>query len=95
MTFDITSPFHVGYVVADVDEAMVRLSAATGITWHPPQVFSLDIMVGDQRLGFDTRFTYSVEGPVQIEIVQGPAGTLFDATRFRHGRRRWNSNRAH
>ncbi len=82
MTFDITSPFHVGYVVADVDEAMVRLSAATGITWHPPQVFSLDIMVGDQRLGFDNRFTYSVEGPVQIEIVQGPAGTLFDASLY-------------
>jgi hypothetical protein len=79
MAFDITSPFHVGYIVADVDAAMAELSRATGVTWHPPQVFALDIMVGDQRLAFDTRFTYSVEGPVQVEVAEGPAGTLWDA----------------
>lgn len=80
MAFDITSPFHVGYMVADVDEAMARLSAATGVTWHPPQVFALDIMVGGDRQQFETRFTYSVEGPVQLEVAEGPAGTLWDAS---------------
>jgi len=80
MPFDITRPFHVGYMVENVDTAMAQLSASTGITWHPPQVFPLDIMVGDQRQSFDRRFTYSVEGPVQIELVQGPAGTLFDTS---------------
>ncbi len=80
MPFDITRPFHVGYMVENVDTAMAQLSASTGITWHPPQVFPLDIMVGDQRQSFDSRFTYSVEGPVQIELVQGPAGTLFDTS---------------
>ena len=79
MSFDITNPFHVGYIVADVDEAMERLSAATGLTWHPPQVFALDITTGDKRVAFETRFTYSVEGPVQIEVAEGPAGTLWDA----------------
>ena len=77
-TFDITSPFHVGYIVADVDEAMAQLSAATGVTWHPPQVFSLDINMGSERVGFDVRFTYSKEGPVQLEVAEGPAGTLWD-----------------
>ena len=79
MAFDITSPFHVGYIVADIDEAMRRLSDAAGVTWHPPQVFALDIMVGDERQQFETRFTYSVEGPVQLEVAEGPAGTLWDA----------------
>ncbi len=79
MAFDITSPFHVGSMVPDVDAAMARLSAATGVTWHPPQVFALDITVGGERMEFETRFTYSVEGPVQIEIAEGPAGTLWDA----------------
>ncbi len=79
MAFDVSSPFHVGYVVADVDQAMARLTAATGVTWHPPQVFALDIMVGDERMQFENRFTYSVEGPVQLEVVQGPSGTLWDA----------------
>ena len=41
MTFDLTNPFHVGYIVADVEIAMEQLSAATGVTWHPPQVFAL------------------------------------------------------
>lgn len=77
--FDITNPFHVGYMVADVDSAMSQLSAATGVTWHPPQVFSLDITMGDQRVGFDVRFTYSKEGPVQLEVAEGPSGTLWDA----------------
>lgn len=76
--FDITSPFHVGYIVADVEAAMAQLSGATGVTWHPPQVFSLDIMVGDERQAFDVTFTYSQEGPVQIEVAEGPAGTLWD-----------------
>lgn len=79
MTFDLTSPFHVGFIVADVDAAMRQLSDATGISWHPPQVFSLDITMGEERVGFDVRFTFSVEGPVQIEVSEGPAGTLWDA----------------
>lgn len=79
-TFDITSPFHVGYIVADVDAAMAQISDATGVTWHPPQVFSLDINMNDERLGFDVRFTYSKEGPVQIEVAEGPEGTLWDAS---------------
>jgi len=81
-TFDITSPFHVGFIVADVDEAMAQLSAATGITWHPPQVFSLDLHLAGERVGFDTRFTYSKEGPVQVEVAEGPAGTLWDADMY-------------
>jgi hypothetical protein len=77
-TFDITSPFHVGYIVSDVDAAMVQLSEAMGVTWHPPQVFALEIQMGDERLGFDVRFTYSKKGPVQIEVAEGPAGTWWD-----------------
>jgi len=78
--FDITQPFHVGYIVADVDDAMAQLSAATGVTWHPPQVFALDINVSGERQAFDVTFTYSKEGPVQLEVAEGPAGTLWDVT---------------
>lgn len=82
-TFDITDPFHVGYIVADVDAAMAQLTEASGVTWHPPQVFSLDIRLGDgERVGFDVRFTYSREGPVQLEVAEGPDGTLWDADRY-------------
>ncbi len=78
-SFDITNPFHVGFIVHDVEEAMAQLSAATGVTWHPPQVFSLDIDMAGERVGFDVRFTYTKEGPVQVEVAEGPDGTLWDA----------------
>jgi hypothetical protein len=81
-TFDITSPFHVGYIVADVNVAMDQLSEAIGLTWHPPQVFSLDINQGNERVGFDVTFTYSKEGPVQIEVAEGPAGTMWDVAEY-------------
>jgi len=81
-SFDITRPFHVGYIVSDVEIAMAQLSEATGISWHPPQVFSLDIHMGNERVGFDVRFTYSKEGPLQIEVAQGPAGTLWDVDEY-------------
>lgn len=57
---------------------MSQISTATGLTWHPPQDFALDINMGNERLQIDVKFTYSVEGPVQIEVAQGPAGTLWD-----------------
>lgn len=76
--FDITSPFHVGHIVEDVEAAMAQISQATGVTWHPPQDFALDIDMGGERVQIDVNFTYSKEGPVQIEVAQGPAGTLWD-----------------
>ena len=81
MTFDLTNPFHVGYIVADVEIAMEQLSAATGVTWHPPQVFALEITMGDDRVDFDVTFTYSKEGPVQIEVAQGPAPKALPCSR--------------
>ena len=77
-SFDMTNPFHVGFIVADVETAMAQLGPTLGVTWHPPQVFSLDIMMGEERVGFDVTFTYSKEGPVQIEVAHGPKGTLWD-----------------
>lgn len=81
--FDITAPFHVGFIVADVEVAMAQLSEAAGLTWHPPQDFALDIHVGDERVAFGVTFTYSKEGPVQVEVAQGPKGTHWDIDR--HG----------
>ena len=81
-SFDITAPFHVGYIVADVEVAMAQLSEATGITWHPPQDFALDIHIGSDRVGFGVTFTYSKEGPVQLEVAQGPAGTFWDVDEY-------------
>jgi hypothetical protein len=81
-TFGIADPFHVGYIVSNLEAAMAQLSEATGITWHPPQIFPVDIQLGEQRCIFDVRFTYSKEGPIQVEVAQGPKGTPWDADKY-------------
>ena len=75
----ITDPFHSGIVVADVEEAMAEISAATGMTWHSLQALDLDLLVDGKVVSTTVRFTYSVEGPVQLELADGPPGSFWDA----------------
>ena len=75
-----TGAFHVGVRVVDLDEAMSDLGPSMGLEWCRPQE-------RDQRLwtpegGAITtplRFTYSMAGPVHVELLQGEAGTVWDA----------------
>ena len=75
----ITDPFHAGIVVADIEKAMAEISAATGVTWHSLQSLDLDLLVEGEVVSTSVRFTYSVEGPVQLELAEGPKGSFWDA----------------
>jgi len=77
--FDITEPFHVGIIVADLDAAMADYSAATGCTWHSMQSRDVTLRIDGGLLSTHVMFNYSVEGPVQLELVQGLPGTPWDA----------------
>jgi lactoylglutathione lyase len=69
---DFQRLFHTGVRVADLDQAMAELGPVLGVTWAEPRE-------GEQRLwtpsgGRQTaglRFTYSVEGPQHIELLEG------------------------
>ena len=75
----ITDPFHTGIVVADVEEAMAEISAATGLTWHSLQSLDLDLLIDGEGVSTSVRFSYTVEGPVQLEVADGPKGSFWDA----------------
>ena len=75
----ITDPFHTGIVVADVEEAMAEISAATGLTWHSLQSLDLDLLIAGEVVSTSVRFSYTVEGPVQLEVADGPKGSFWDA----------------
>ena len=81
-TFDLTSPFHMGYIVDDVENEMAQISSAGGITWHPPQEMALELLVEGELVELEVFFTYSKEGPVQIELAQGPKGTFWDYSEY-------------
>ena len=74
----ITDPFHSGIVVADVEEAMAEISASTGVTWHSLQSLDLDLLVDGEVVSTSVRFSYTVEGPVQLELADGPKGSFWD-----------------
>lgn len=74
----ITDPFHTGIVVADVEESMAHISAATGLTWHSLQSLDLDLLIDGEVVSTSVQFSYTVEGPVQIELAAGPKGSFWD-----------------
>ncbi|WP_420638844.1 VOC family protein [Candidatus Poriferisocius sp.] len=78
----LTDPFHAGIIVADVEEAMAQLSASDGLSWHSVQGFDLNLLVDGEVVTTSVRFTYSVEGPLQIELAQGPQGSFWDANQY-------------
>ncbi|MEQ8716333.1 MAG: VOC family protein [Acidimicrobiales bacterium] len=77
--FQMTEPFHVGVIVADLEAAMAHYSRATGLTWHSIQERDVTLRVGDDLVDTHVIFDYSVEGPVQLELIQGLPGTPWDA----------------
>ena len=74
----LTDPFHVGIVVADVEEAMAQISEAAGLAWHSVQSVDLNLLVEGEVVPAAVRFTYSVDGPLQIELASGPPGSFWD-----------------
>lgn len=75
----LTDPFHAGVIVADVEEALAQLTASSGVAWHSVQGFDLDLLVDGEVVSTSVRFTYSVDGPLQIELASGPVGSFWDA----------------
>lgn len=71
--------YHLCFVVQDIDRAISDLARALGLTWSP---------IRDGRLGeWDYRIVFSSEGPPFFEVIQGPAGSPWEATagsRFDH-----------
>jgi hypothetical protein len=68
--------YHVGLAVTDIEAAMRELSAARGLTWAKVTALTIE--------GHPLKFTYSVEGPPHIELIQGEPGGPWDASAGPH-----------
>lgn len=68
----MTPFYHLCFVVADLEQATADLSRTVGASWSPWR---------PGRLGeWDYRIVFSTQGPPFFEIIQGPAGSPWDAT---------------
>ena len=72
--------YHVGVRVPDLDAAMAELGPGLGVTWaearDSPAQEVWTPADGFQKLHL--RYVYSAEGPQHIELLQGPAGSIWD-----------------
>ena len=74
--------FHTGIRVPDIDAAMDEMGSTLGVTWasvqHNPaqQVWTPERELQEVELSF----VYSCEGPQHVELLQGPAGTIWDGS---------------
>jgi hypothetical protein len=76
---DFQRSFHTGVRVGDLDRAMDELGAALGVTWAEPCARDQPVWTpGGGAAIFPLRFTYSVEGPNHVELLEGPAGSPWD-----------------
>jgi catechol 2,3-dioxygenase-like lactoylglutathione lyase family enzyme len=76
---DHTKFFHVGIRVTDIEAAMTEIGEQTGVTWASVQDRPMSVWVpGEGNLVLQLAVTYSIEGPVHLELLQGPAGSVWD-----------------
>jgi hypothetical protein len=63
--------FQVGVLVTDLPAAMEELGASLGVDWVGPQPRE----IGEWTL----QVAFTTQGPPYIELIQGPAGSYWDA----------------
>lgn len=79
MTVDWERTFHLGVRVPDLDAAMTEQGEALGLTWAAVQ--ERDQAIWTPATGTVTvplRFTYSCEGPMHVELLEGAPGSFWD-----------------
>ncbi|MCQ4041047.1 VOC family protein [Streptantibioticus rubrisoli] len=75
----MTAFYHLCFAVPDIERAMADFERSAGVKWNAPL---------SDRLGeWDFRIVFSADGPAFIELIEGPAGSPWDASqgaRFDH-----------
>ncbi len=78
--FDWQAVYHVGIRVLQMDAAMASIGTALGLRWGTP--IERDQPWWSPASGpavARLRFTYSTAGPQYVELLQGSAGSVWDA----------------
>ena len=77
---DYRELFHTGVRVPDLDKAMAELGDRLGLTWSTPCEWQQSVWRPDEGVHtYPLRFTYSTEGPVHLEILEGAPGSPWHA----------------
>jgi hypothetical protein len=72
--------FHTGIRVPDLEQAMADLGPTLAVTWASTCEWEQPVWTpGDGARSFQLRFTYSIEGPQHVELLEGAPGSVWSA----------------
>lgn len=72
--------FHTGILVPDIAAAMDEIGRSHGVTWASVQDRTMDIWLpGAGPASFRLALTYTCEGPVHLELMEGGPGSPWEA----------------
>ena len=73
--------FHVGIRVADLEVAQQELTDSIGVRWTTPAHIPMKAWVpGEGYRNSELTISFSVEGPVHIELLYGSPGSYWDTS---------------
>ncbi|MBT95775.1 MAG: hypothetical protein CL431_07395 [Acidimicrobiaceae bacterium] len=78
--FNFQDIYHIGIRVPDLEEAMKEMGSSLSVTWAEPLYTEAQSVwtpsEGQQKLPL--KFVYSCEGPQHLELLEGPANSIWD-----------------
>jgi catechol 2,3-dioxygenase-like lactoylglutathione lyase family enzyme len=80
-SFEWGEVFHVGIRVADLEAAQQELTSSLGVRWTTPARMPMKAWVpGEGYRKSELTISFSVEGPVHIELLHGSPGSYWDTS---------------
>lgn len=76
---DFTRAYHLGVRVPDIGRAMDEMGESLGLSWCSLQEREQTVWLPDGGTAtLPLRFTYSSEGPMHVELLEGTPGSIWD-----------------
>ncbi len=72
--------FHTGIRVPNLEQAMDEMGESLGVTWAEARQTDAQAIwtPEDGQRSVPLKYVYSAEGPQHIELLEGPAGSIWD-----------------
>jgi catechol 2,3-dioxygenase-like lactoylglutathione lyase family enzyme len=75
--------FHVGLRVMDIAAAQADLTSSMNLHWTPTLSIPMTAWVpGEGQKEYVMDMSHSMEGPVHLELLSGPPGSVWDASEY-------------
>jgi Glyoxalase/Bleomycin resistance protein/Dioxygenase superfamily len=78
MTFGPQTNYHTGFVVADLEEAVVAFAAPLSVRFMPITTADVAVVIGSERHELRIRFVYSIDEGHHVELIESIPGTTYE-----------------